>query len=290
MGAESASPTRRLSAPFLLGVLTHTTLPFPPPPQSFHSAVAFIYYPPSTPFFYPCVYFKLSPRVGLDGLSPPWWGPREHCSFRGTRQASSTLYSWEKPSPEHYPPKLSLAPRDQPGVQSRWDKRVPTLSLCWGPGRWEQHPCPLLRVPGSCCWDLALVSWNPPRPRCPQPLPTVELRRALVKTEESLAEEQPSASRQLDLSSPKLLIHVSSVGSVWREKYLIQSTGKCSWKLFPGERERESACVCVSVVCTLPSFLPPPTAHSPRPHPRRACSPGPQAPTISFFATATGRG
>lgn len=90
-----------------------------------------------------------------------------------------------------------------------------------------------------------------------------------MKTEKSLAEEQPSASRQLDLSSPKLLIPVSSVGSVWREKYLIQSTSNCSWKLFPGERE--SACVCVWVL-SVPSRLPPP---NPRPTPRGPAREGP---------------
>lgn len=130
---------------------------------------------------------------------------------------------------------------------------------------------PLLGPPG--------VPSLSPRPRLP-----MELRRALGETEVPLTEEQPSASA----AGPQLPEAINSrlfSRLVWCEKYLIQSTGKCFWKTLP-RRERERVFVCVGVVCTLPSFLPPPP-HGLRP--QKACSPGPQAPTISFFATATGR-
>lgn len=42
-----------------------------------------------------------------------------------------------------------------------------------GPREVGAAPRPLLRVPGSCCWDLALVSWNPPGP----PIPPASPRR-----------------------------------------------------------------------------------------------------------------
>lgn len=112
-------------------------------------------------------------------------------------------------------------------------------------------------------------------PQCSQLLLAVGLRRALVKTEKSLTEEQPSASPQLSPSSPKPLIHNSSVSSLWREKYSIQSTGKCFWKTLP-RRKRYRVFVCMGVVCVLPSFLLTRPNPLPRPCPRRACSPGPQ--------------
>lgn len=106
----------------------------------------------------------------------------------------------------------------------------------------------------------------------PNPL---ELRRALGETEVPLTEEQPSASAA-GPQLPKPLIHVSSVGSVWREKYLIQSTGKCFWKTLP-RRERERVFVCVGVVCTLPSSAPPPRP-LPQAPPSKGLLPRPSGP------------
>lgn len=112
--------------------------------------------------------------------------------------------------------------------------------------------------------------------------PALELGRVLVNAVNSFIEEQPSAkSPARARDSPTPLIHFSSVGSVWHEKYLIQVWANTSGK--PDERECVCTCTCVCIaVCALQPLLTLPL------YPSKGFSPGPQVPTMNFLALAIG--
>lgn len=138
-----------------------------------------------------------------------------------------------------------------------------TLSLClqlWGGGRGS-----LPRGwPRSCCWNLALYCFLEPLHWPPRLLLSFS---AACGPENGSGEDQIRSLKSSFQPSPQLgheappkpLIHFSSVGSVWHEKYLIQSTGKCFWKTFPW---RENVCWW-ACRCLHPPILP----ALPMPHP-----------------------
>lgn len=173
--AESAAPTQCLSAPLL------SREPSSPPTQPLRSAVTFIYCPSHPPAPAPCV-FQVGPGLGLGwkGLQTPLAGPPTCTAVaEGTVLAFSVfVLKWKKPSPEHYPSKLSWAPGEGGGAQSRWEEThqpFPSPPPVAPGAESSTHPSlPPSPGPRSLGGNLALCPFFEPLPRPPcfsPPLP-----------------------------------------------------------------------------------------------------------------------